>query len=207
MSERSWSRKGRLFTDILAENRQHFRNGKAPSIGIRFGTPSAFSTLESTHDTVATLHHRGTFWALAISSVCPILFCDRSRDGVPHPCFLPTTVDLGGGSECAIRDHGLLHDRRCPPAVGCDPIISLINVPKPALGFSAWGGLALALVFQPPMLLYYISQPSASTWSSTDNGLRCSLPFSASSRLLRHSSASAAEQLLAGPSRMQASYT
>jgi hypothetical protein len=53
--------------------------------------------------------------------VCSISFSDRSRDGVPHPGFLPTKVGLGCASEGAIRDHGLLHDRPHPPAMGCNP--------------------------------------------------------------------------------------
>ena len=146
----------------MAENRQPSRNGKAPSLEIRFGGPSAVSTLESTHDTIATLHHRGTFWALAISSVCPMLFFDRSHDGVPHPCFLPTTVGLGGVSERAIRDHGLLHDRRSPPAVGCDPIISLINVPKACAAWrSDLGALPCPVFTNHPCL--YIITPSPAT--------------------------------------------
>ena len=51
--------------------------------------------------------------------------------------------------------------------------ISSINVPKPA---HTLGPLALVLIYQPPMLVYYILQPSSSL-SSTDNGLRGSLYF------------------------------
>ncbi len=66
-------------------------------------------------------------------------------------------------SEGTIRDHGLLHDRLLPPVVGCNPILSLINVPKACAAWrSDLGGVPLPYVYQLPMPVYYKSKPSDS---------------------------------------------
>jgi hypothetical protein len=76
--------------------------------------------------------------------------------------FSPHHSWPGCVSEGAIRDHGLLHDRHLPPAVGCDPIISLINVPKACAAWRSDLGVCPCLVFTNHPCLYIIT-PSPAT--------------------------------------------
>jgi hypothetical protein len=78
------------------------------------------------------------------------------------PLFSPHQSWLGYVSEGAIRDHSLLHDRRRPPVVGCNPIISLINVPKACAAWRSDLGAVPCPIFTNHPCLYIIT-PSPAT--------------------------------------------
>jgi hypothetical protein len=87
------------------------------------------------------------------------------------PSLFPPHLDIPlPASEVLSLIKGLLHDQLQPPCSAYHPVISLINLPKPALGL-LFG--VLAFLYQPPMLVYHVPKSSdlVLTWSSADNGL------------------------------------
>jgi hypothetical protein len=148
-----------MFTDILADNACSV-NPKTTTAKPR--DPIWRPARTSTRGAIATVHHRGTFWALAIPSYVLDFHFRQVARWRSTSWFSPHQSWLGCASEGAIRDHGLLHDLPHPLLWAATPIISLINVPNAcAAWWSDMGGVPCPLFTNHPCL--YIITPSPAT--------------------------------------------